>query len=111
MSFGWPRIALLDQALPGSRVVASGNWPKQELALMVDLNFAPLNVAGTTWDDPGSTAFIGGFQLGYNLQAGHFLVGVEGDFDWVMGRVSPGLRLMHEGIPVRALRMARPHVR
>ncbi len=41
-----------------------------------------LNVAGTTWDDPGSTAFIGGFQLGYNLQAGHFLVGVEGDFDW-----------------------------
>jgi len=42
-----------------------------------------LNVAGTTWDDPGSTAFIGGFQLGYNLQAGHFLVGVEGDFDWV----------------------------
>src|SRR5262249_15947825 len=41
-----------------------------------------LNVAGTTWDDPGSTAFTGGFQLGYNLQAGHFLVGVEGDFDW-----------------------------
>ena len=41
-----------------------------------------LNVAGTAWDDPVSSAFIGGFQLGYNLQAGHFLVGVEGDFDW-----------------------------
>jgi opacity protein-like surface antigen len=41
-----------------------------------------LNVAGTAWDDPGSGAFIGGFQLGYNLQAGHFLVGFEGDFDW-----------------------------
>ena len=48
-----------------------------------------LNVAGTAWDDPGSTAFIGGFQLGYNLQAGHFLVGVEGDFDWAsFGRPS-----------------------
>jgi opacity protein-like surface antigen len=34
-----------------------------------------LNVAGTAWDDPFSSAFIGGFQLGYNLQAGHFLVG------------------------------------
>jgi opacity protein-like surface antigen len=22
-----------------------------------------LSIAGTTWDDPGSTAFIGGFQL------------------------------------------------
>jgi opacity protein-like surface antigen len=42
-----------------------------------------LNIAATAWDDPGSTAFIGGFQLGYNLQAGHFLVGVEGDFDWL----------------------------
>jgi len=41
-----------------------------------------LNVAGTPWDDPFSSAFIGGFQLGYNLQAGHFLVGFEGDFDW-----------------------------
>jgi len=39
---------------------------------------------GGAWsnDDPSSTTFIGGFQLGYNLQAGHFLVGVEGDFDW-----------------------------
>ena len=41
-----------------------------------------LNFPGAAWDDPGTTALIGGFQLGYNLQAGHFLVGVEGDFDW-----------------------------
>jgi opacity protein-like surface antigen len=30
----------------------------------------------------GLTEFIGGVQAGYNYQAGHFLVGVEGDFDW-----------------------------
>jgi opacity protein-like surface antigen len=30
----------------------------------------------------GGTGFIGGFQMGYNLQAGNFLYGVEGDFDW-----------------------------
>src|SRR5215471_7528636 len=48
-----------------------------------------LNIAGTAWDDPFSTALIGGFQLGYNLQAGHFLAGVEGDFDWAsFGRPS-----------------------
>src|SRR5262249_4542190 len=41
-----------------------------------------LNVAGTAWDDPFSSALIGGFQLGYNLQAGQFFVGGEGDFDW-----------------------------
>ena len=29
----------------------------------------------------GLTEFIGGIQLGYNVQAGHFLFGVEGDFD------------------------------
>jgi opacity protein-like surface antigen len=29
----------------------------------------------------GLTEFIGGAQVGYNFQAGHFLFGVEGDFD------------------------------
>jgi opacity protein-like surface antigen len=29
----------------------------------------------------GITEFIGGVQAGYNFQAGHLLVGVEGDFD------------------------------
>ena len=36
---------------------------------------------GTSWN-PGGTGFIGGFQMGYNLQSGNFLFGVEGDFDW-----------------------------
>jgi opacity protein-like surface antigen len=36
---------------------------------------------GTSWN-PGGTGFIGGLQMGYNFQAGHFLLGVEGDFDW-----------------------------
>jgi outer membrane immunogenic protein len=27
--------------------------------------------------------FAGGFQLGYNWQSGHFVMGVEGDFDYV----------------------------
>ncbi len=30
----------------------------------------------------GLTEFIGGVQAGYNFQAGHFLFGIEGDFDW-----------------------------
>jgi len=38
------------------------------------------NIFGAAWD-PGATAFIGGVDLGYNWQFGHFLVGVEGDFD------------------------------
>jgi hypothetical protein len=29
----------------------------------------------------GLTEFIAGVQAGYNFQAGHFLFGVEGDFD------------------------------
>jgi opacity protein-like surface antigen len=29
----------------------------------------------------GTTEFIGGVQAGYNFQAGHLLLGVEGDFD------------------------------
>jgi opacity protein-like surface antigen len=31
--------------------------------------------------DGGLTEFIGGFQAGYNVQAGHLLLGVEGEFD------------------------------
>ena len=30
----------------------------------------------------GLTDFIGGGQVGYNFQAGHLLLGVEGDLDW-----------------------------
>ena len=39
------------------------------------------NTIGTSWDT-GGTGFIGGLQAGYNFQAGNFLFGVEGDFDW-----------------------------
>jgi opacity protein-like surface antigen len=38
------------------------------------------NNLGASWN-PGGTGFIGGVQAGYNLQAGNFLFGVEGDFD------------------------------
>lgn len=30
----------------------------------------------------GLTEFLGGLQAGYNVQTGHLLLGVEGDFDW-----------------------------
>src|SRR5215475_9151133 len=98
------RIAIAAAAVSGSAMAADlqvkapvyappvlYNWS----GLYLDANVGgawsnrTLNIAGTAWDDPGSTAFIGGFQLGYNLQAGHFLVGVEGDFDWAsFGRPS-----------------------
>ena len=41
-----------------------------------------LNVPGSNLYG-GLTEFIGGVQAGYNFQAGHFLFGVEGDFDGV----------------------------
>src|SRR5215475_14428714 len=41
-----------------------------------------LNIAGNNLYG-GTTEFIGGVQAGYNFQAGHFLIGVEGDFDGV----------------------------
>jgi opacity protein-like surface antigen len=37
-------------------------------------------IAGVPWD-PGATRFLGGIEAGYNLQAGPFLIGIEGDFD------------------------------
>jgi opacity protein-like surface antigen len=43
----------------------------------------------------GLTEFIGGVQLGYNFQAGHFLFGVEGDFD--------GATFRHPALPIPTL--------
>ena len=43
----------------------------------------------------GTTEFIGGVQAGYNFQAGHFLFGVEGDFD--------GASFNHPALPVPTL--------
>jgi opacity protein-like surface antigen len=40
-----------------------------------------LNIPGNNLNG-GITEFIGGIQLGYNVQAGHLLLGIEGDFDW-----------------------------
>jgi opacity protein-like surface antigen len=43
----------------------------------------------------GLTEFIGGVQLGYNVQLGHFLFGVESDFD--------GASFGHPALPTPAL--------
>jgi opacity protein-like surface antigen len=70
------------------------NWSGLYLGANIGGAFssATANVAGTIWD-PGATEFIGGFQVGYNWQFGHFLVGVEGDFDWgAFGRPNIPLR-------------------
>ena len=40
-----------------------------------------LNIPGNNFYG-GITELIGGVQAGYNFQAGHLLLGVEGDFDW-----------------------------
>jgi hypothetical protein len=40
-----------------------------------------LNIPGNSFYG-GISEFIGGVQAGYNFQAGHLLLGVEGDFDW-----------------------------
>jgi opacity protein-like surface antigen len=44
---------------------------------------------GVSWN-PGGTGFIGGMQAGYNLQAGNFLYGIEGDFDWTTFKGATG---------------------
>jgi opacity protein-like surface antigen len=43
----------------------------------------------------GLTEFIGGVQAGYNFQFGHFLFGVEGDFD--------GATFAHPALPTPTL--------
>src|SRR5215467_9748788 len=65
------------------------NWSGLYLGANVGGAWSNRSIAGTALGDPFSTALIAGFQLGYNLQAGHFLAGVEGDFDWAsFGRPS-----------------------
>jgi hypothetical protein len=68
---------------PPVPVVAPYNWS----GLYVGGNFGgawtsgSLNIAGNNFYG-GLTEFIGGVQVGYNFQAGDFLYGVEGTFDW-----------------------------
>ena len=59
------------------------NWS----GLYVGANFGggwtsgSLNIPGNNFYG-GISELIGGGQVGYNLQAGHLLFGIEGDFDW-----------------------------
>jgi outer membrane immunogenic protein len=54
-----------------------GQWDTQN----VSSNF------GSFWN-VDNIAFIGGGQTGYNYQVGGFVVGVEGDLDWMKGNKS-----------------------
>jgi opacity protein-like surface antigen len=49
----------------------------------------------------GITEFIGGGQVGYNVQPGHLLFGVEGDFD--------GASFNHPALPVPTLGLVNQH--
>jgi hypothetical protein len=71
------------KALPSPGATGPYNWSGLYLGANIGGAFSSgtANIAGTTWD-PGATEFIGGFQVGYNWQFGHFLVGAEGNFDW-----------------------------
>jgi opacity protein-like surface antigen len=53
-----------------------------------------LNIPGNNFYG-GITEFIGGVQAGYNFQAGHFLLGIEGDFD--------GASFNHPALPTPTL--------
>jgi outer membrane immunogenic protein len=48
---------------------------------------ATYNPTGLTWDI-GKNGFMGGLQAGYNWQAGAFVFGIEGEFDWIDGKRS-----------------------
>ncbi len=71
------------KASPLPAPAAPYNWS----GLYVGGNFGGAWTSGSL-NNPGNsfygglTEFIGGVQAGYNVQAGHFLFGVEGDFDW-----------------------------
>ena len=70
------------------------NWS----GLYVGANFGggwsngSLNIPGNNLYG-GLSEFIGGVQAGYNFQAGHFLFGVEGEFD--------GAGFGHPALPIR----------
>jgi hypothetical protein len=51
----------------------------------------------TGWN-PGGTGFIGGLQAGYNLKAGSWLYGVEGDFNWTTFTGTSGPMLTPLGV-------------
>ena len=71
------------KAPPPPAVAASYNWS----GAYVGANFGGgwtsgnLNIPGNNFYG-GLTEFIAGVQAGYNFQAGNFLYGAEGTFDW-----------------------------
>jgi opacity protein-like surface antigen len=83
-------------------VMPAYNWS----GLYVGVNFGggwtngSLNIPGNNLYG-GITEFIGGGQVGYNVQAGHFLFGVEGDVD--------GASFNHPALPIPTLGSVNQH--
>jgi opacity protein-like surface antigen len=81
------------KALPASAPMPPYNWS----GFYVGANFGgawtngSLNLPNNSFYG-GLTEFIGGVQAGYNFQAGHLLLGVEGDFD--------GATFSHPALPI-----------
>jgi outer membrane immunogenic protein len=54
------------------------------MATVAPLNRFPVNsTVGGSSTSANGTGFLGGLHLGYNLQSGNFVYGLEGDFSWV----------------------------
>ncbi len=49
-----------------------------------------------------SSGFIGGGQVGYNVQIGRFLIGAEGEFDWLSGSKKTSTFVTPGPIPLTA---------
>src|SRR5262245_12528562 len=111
------RISVL-AAIGGTAVAHAGDMPTK--ALPPPISVPPYNWSGfyvganfgAAWTSGslnipnnnfygGLTEFIGGVQAGYNFQAGHLLLGVEGDFDWAT--------FAHPALPTPTLGSVRPH--
>src|SRR5215475_12413419 len=86
------------KALPAPIAAPPYNWS----GFYVGANFGSawtngnLNIPNNNFYG-GLTEFIGGVQAGYNFQAGHLLLGVEGDFD--------GATFSHPTLPIPTLGM------
>ena len=104
LSIGCPEFGLTDVTLAADIPVmaddagpaASAPYAWSGLYMGANLGGAwanrALDIDGRDRPDPFSSEFIGGFQLGYNLHDGHFLLGIEGDID--------GASFGHPNIPM-----------
>ena len=61
----------------------------------------PVSIADPFWS-PKDARFTVGGQAGYNYQVGNFVLGVEGDVNWVDGKSSTTIVLPLAGSPVSA---------